>query len=77
MYVLRGKGRIIHDIIHMPVKYSEEIVLKTSPDISYGRSPSDKVKAYLADKADIVIILEKKDSIVVRGLPKTTLRVKI
>lgn len=67
----------VKDLIHMPVEYSDEILSKIDKTMSNSRRPSDRLRQYITEKADIVIILESRESIAIRGLPKTTLRIKI
>ena len=58
------------DLVHMPVEYSDEILSKIGADMVHSRRPSDRVRAYISEKADLVIIFESKESIAIRGLPK-------
>ncbi len=65
------------ETVHMHIEYSDDILSKIGSDMIHSRRPTDVVRSYMTDKADLVIIFEPKDSIAIRGLTKTTLRIKI
>jgi len=72
---------LIHDVvkeypdaIHMPID-KKEIEEKSIYGMLYKRYPS--VKAYLYDKADLTIVFESADDVVVGDFSKAAVRVKI
>lgn len=72
--VIKEVSEKYSNISHMPIDNEE--LLSQQID-TYSEKTSTNLKTYLFEKADIIIIIEPKESIASHAIPKTTLRIKI